>query len=101
MKLLDTFKYKKHECLVLERLSVNLYELIKQSQFKGLSLAFVRSIGWQVLVALCLLSMPSVNIIHCDLKPENIMLKNEGKTGVKIIDFGSAVYANKKSNKYV
>ena len=29
------------------------------------------------------------------------MLKNEGKTGVKIIDFGSAVYANKKSNKYV
>jgi serine/threonine protein kinase len=45
--------------------------------------------------------MPNINIIHCDLKPENIMLKEMGKTGIKIIDFGNACYSNKKMYKYV
>lgn len=58
-------------------------------------------IAWQVLVALSLLSMPNVNIIHCDLKPENLMLRQQHKTGIKIIDFGNACYSNKKMFKYV
>ena len=33
----------------------------------------------------------SLDIVHCDLKPENIMLKTENKTSIKVIDFGSAV----------
>ena len=45
--------------------------------------------------------MPNINIIHCDLKPENIMLKQSGKTGIKIIDFGNACFSNKKMFKYV
>lgn len=67
----------------------------------GLSLQFVKVVAWQVLVALCLLSMPNINIIHCDLKPENIMLKEMGKCGINIIDFGNACYSNKKMYKYV
>jgi serine/threonine protein kinase len=58
----------------------------------GLNLEFVKIVGWQILVALCLLSMPNVNIIHSDLKPENIMVRELGKTGIKIIDFGNACF---------
>ena len=58
-------------------------------------------VAWQILVALCLLSMPNVNIIHCDLKPENLMLRELGKAGLKIIDFGNSCFTHKKMFKYV
>ena len=45
--------------------------------------------------------MPNVNIIHSDLKPENIMLQSDGKTGIKLIDFGNACYTNNKFFKYI
>ncbi len=67
----------------------------------GLSLEFVKIVGWQVLVALCLLNMPNVNIIHSDLKLENLMLSEYGKTGIKLIDFGNACFTNQKIYKYV
>lgn len=65
--------YKNHLCLVFELLSFNLYELIKQNKFRGLSTHLVRMISAQVLDALVILKEASV--IHCDLKPENILLK--------------------------
>jgi dual specificity protein kinase YAK1 len=54
-------------------LSVNLYELIKQNQFRGLSTTLVRVFAQQLLNALSLLN--KAHLIHCDLKPENILLK--------------------------
>ena len=45
--------------------------------------------------------MANINIIHCDLKTENIMLREMGKSGIKIIDFGNACYSNKKMFKYI
>lgn len=29
-------------------------------------------------------------IVHCDIKPENIMLREAHKTGLRLIDFGSS-----------
>jgi dual specificity protein kinase YAK1 len=73
LRLKDTFIHKQHLCLVFELLSVNLYELIKQNQFRGLSTTLVRVFAQQLLNALSLLS--KARLIHCDLKPENILLK--------------------------
>ncbi|KYG40590.1 hypothetical protein M433DRAFT_77682 [Acidomyces richmondensis BFW] len=88
LRLKDTFIHKQHLCLVFELLSVNLYELIKQNQFRGLSTTLVRVFAQQLLNGLCLLS--KARLIHCDLKPENILLKNLESPIIKIIDFGSA-----------
>ncbi len=40
-------------------------------------------------------------IIHCDFKPENILLLQEGKTGIKVIDFGSACFFENKMYTYI
>lgn len=73
LRLQDTFIHRRHLCLVFELLSVNLYELIKQNQFRGLSMSLVRVFSAQLLDALCVLN--EARIIHCDLKPENVLLK--------------------------
>ncbi|KAL3462718.1 kinase-like domain-containing protein [Aspergillus heterothallicus] len=88
LRLKDTFIHRQHLCLAFELLSVNLYELIKQNQFRGLSTTLVRVFAQQLLNALSLLN--KAHLIHCDLKPENILLKNLESPIIKVIDFGSA-----------
>lgn len=99
VRLLDTFTFRKHLCLVFEVLSVNLYELIKQNQFRGLSTSLVRVFVTQMLEALC--AMNEAKIIHCDLKPENILLKNLESPDIKIIDFGSACHEQQTVYTYI
>jgi dual specificity protein kinase YAK1 len=74
LRMHDSFTHKSHLCLVFECLSSNLYELIKQNQFKGLSLQLVRVFTQQLLE--CLAVLKDARLIHCDLKPENILLKS-------------------------
>lgn len=111
VRLLDTFSFKKHHtCLVFENLETNLGDLLGSNMVRGhegimrksgLSLEFVKVIGFQILASLCLLGLPNISIIHCDLKLENIMLKRTGEAAIKIIDFGSSCFSNKKMFKYI
>jgi dual specificity protein kinase YAK1 len=72
-RMKDTFVHKAHLCITFEMLSLNLYELIKQSRFTGFSTNLVRVFMSQILDSLTVLAR--ARIIHCDLKPENILLK--------------------------
>lgn len=74
LRLRDSFIHKHHLCLVFELLSSNLYELIKQNQFQGLSTQLVKVFTAQLLDAMTVLK--DARLIHCDLKPENILLKS-------------------------
>lgn len=67
------FIHRKHLCLVFECLSSNLYELIKQNGFRGLSIQLVKVFTTQLLDTMEVLH--EARLIHCDLKPENILLK--------------------------
>jgi len=40
-------------------------------------------------------------MIHCDIKPENILFTNKCTNQVKIIDFGSACYTNQIRWPYI
>ena len=93
--------YRNHQCLVFEMLSLNLYELLKNTQFGGVSLNLIRKFAKQVLKALAFLARSDVDIIHCDLKPENILLRHPKKSGVKVIDFGSSCRSNKRMYSYI
>lgn len=69
----DTFMFRNHLCIVLELLSHNLYELIRQNQHKGFHHSLIRAILAQLLEGMVLLN--EAKIVHCDLKPENILLR--------------------------
>ncbi|KAI9244159.1 kinase-like domain-containing protein, partial [Sporodiniella umbellata] len=99
LRLKDTFVHKRHLCLVFELLSDNLYELIKQNHFRGLSTNLVRVFTAQILDALTVLN--EARIIHCDLKPENILLKNLESPTLKVIDFGSACHEAQTTYTYI
>ena len=101
VRLITHFMYRNHQCLVFEMLSLNLYELLKNTQFGGVSLNLIRKFAKQVLKSLQFLQRKDVDIIHCDLKPENILLRHPKKSGVKVIDFGSSCRSNKRMYSYI
>ncbi|RKP01188.1 hypothetical protein CXG81DRAFT_12314, partial [Caulochytrium protostelioides] len=99
VRMVDTFLFHNHLCIICELLSVNLYELIKQNQFRGLSTNLVRVFVSQMLDALVVLN--KARIIHCDLKPENILLRNLDSPSIKVIDFGSACHESQTVYTYI
>eukprot|EP01041_Mallomonas_annulata_P003327 gene3327-6582_t len=101
VRLLDTFIYRNHQFLVFEMLSHNLYDLLKSTRFKGISLNLIRKFSRQILKALDFLAQSKVDIIHCDLKPENILLKHPRRSTIKIIDFGSSCFSNGRTYTYI
>ncbi|CAB9508372.1 specificity protein kinase YAK1 homolog [Seminavis robusta] len=72
VSLLSSFMYKSHLCLVFEKLGLNLYEVLKRRQFRGLPLPMVRSLARQGIEGVK--ELAGKTIVHCDLKPENILL---------------------------
>lgn len=80
--MLDSFTFRNHMCITFELLSINLYELIKKNKFQGFSLQLVRKFSHSLLQ--CLDALNRNKIIHCDMKPENILLKQQGRSGLKV-----------------
>lgn len=82
MRFVEQFDHSGHTCLVFEHLAFNLYELLKRTHFRGVSLTLIRKFARQILKALAYLSLPEINIIHCDLKPENILFRVPVRTAL-------------------
>jgi len=61
-----------HLCIVLEYLPTTVLELLQKSGFLGLNLLFIKIILIQLLLIIHQLHIQG--LIHCDIKPENIML---------------------------
>lgn len=112
IRMVDSFTFRGHLCIVTELLSINLYELVKANSFAGFSTTLIRRFTVQILHSLILLRHHRV--VHCDLKPEvsrsaaltypmltrlllqNILLRHPAKSGIKVIDFGSSCFENEK-----
>ena len=99
VRMLDHFVHRSHLCIVFEVLNVNLYELLRQNNFRGLSVKLVRTFVKQLLRALRVLRQ--ADVIHCDLKPENILVKSLDTGEIKLIDFGSACFQNRTVYQYI
>ena len=97
--VLGHFYFRNHMCIIFELLSFSLYDLLKANSFRGFTISLVRRLSKQILQSLVILK--ENHIIHCDLKPENIVLLNPNESAIKLIDFGSACFDNEKVYFYI
>ena len=91
VQLLNAFiytgDYGRHFCMVFEILGVNLLEIIKRYDYKGIPLRICRKIGKQCLLGLHYLHK-HCGIIHTDLKPENVLVCLDQEDLKRIYDSG-------------
>jgi serine/threonine-protein kinase PRP4 len=88
VRLVRSFEHKNHLCLVFENLNSNLREVLKKfGRDVGINIKAIRSYAQQLFVGLEVLR--SCNIIHADIKPDNILV-DDSRSIVKIADLGSA-----------
>lgn len=40
-------------------------------------------------------------LIHCDLKPENVLLRSQHRSAIKVIDFGSSCFTEERVYTYI
>ena len=96
--ILDHFIFRNHICLTFDLLSMNLYQYHKSKHLMALPMLTIKTFTEQILKGIEFYH--SLGILHCDLKPENIML-NDDQSKVKIIDFGSGCFTNKRVFTYI
>ncbi|RDB21185.1 hypothetical protein Hypma_011360 [Hypsizygus marmoreus] len=99
LKMIEHFYFRNHLCIATELLSINLYELIKANGFVGFTTSLIRRFTSQMLMSLSL--MRHHRIVHCDLKPENVLLRHPSKSAIKVIDFGSSCFEHEKIYTYI
>ncbi|KAJ2852867.1 serine/threonine protein kinase, CMGC, dual-specificity, partial [Coemansia erecta] len=131
LQMTASFYFRNHLCIVMELLSINLYEWLKAHQFAGTPVPLLRHLTVQMLQALQL--MGRHRIIHADLKPENILLMRpppmpsrrvappgaagppphplsnpqlaadvqRGAYGIKVIDLGSSCFETERVYTYI
>lgn len=49
----------------------------------------------------CLELLHRNRLIHCDLKPENVLLRTPNRSSIKVIDFGSSCFEDQRIYTYI
>jgi serine/threonine-protein kinase SRPK3 len=84
-----------HFIMVFEILGVNLLEIMKRYEYKGVPMPLVRRMAKQILVGLDFLHRVC-KIIHTDLKPENTIVVLSEESMGEIVKNGKIPKARKK-----
>lgn len=99
VNLEQMFETPERVFVVMEKMKGDMLELILSSAQSRLDERYTKFLITQILVALK--DLHSRNIVHCDLKPENVLLSsvtNEcGYPQIKLCDFGFARIIEEKS----
>eukprot|EP01061_Rhynchopus_euleeides_P030957 TRINITY_DN51310_c0_g1_i1.p1 TRINITY_DN51310_c0_g1~~TRINITY_DN51310_c0_g1_i1.p1 ORF type:complete len:847 (+),score=107.13 TRINITY_DN51310_c0_g1_i1:275-2542(+) len=88
VKIYDHFYWNGHTVIAMELCFLNLFELLRLTEMRGVLLQPVALLCCDLLRTLRFLS--EHKIIHCDVKPENILLRSSTSSNIRVIDFGSA-----------
>ncbi|XP_058748206.1 uncharacterized protein LOC131621021 [Vicia villosa] len=103
LRLYDYFYHQEHLFIVTELLRANLYEFQKFNQESG-GEAYFTLHRLQLITRQCLEALQylhNLGIVHCDLKPENVLVKSYKKCEIKIIDLGSSCFKTDNLCLYV
>ena len=98
VQLLNSFIHNgpngRHFCMVFEIMGVTLLEIIKRYNYTGVPLPYVRMMAKEILIGLDFLHR-MCNIIHTDLKPENVLVSLTEKEIIEIAKNGHLEMKNK------
>ena len=81
------FYYFDHTIIVLDQNGPSMFSNLEEMEFSGMPLSRVQSIIRDTLMGLNILT--HLSVIHCDVKPENIVQINDISDRVKLIDLGN------------
>ena len=96
---LDFFVFRKHICVTFEILGQNLYEYSRAMRFRPIPPKQMKPIAKQMLEGLAFCH--ANRVVHCDMKPENVLLEPGGFQRCKIIDFGSSCFVGRQRYEYI
>jgi len=107
VKLYKYFHHHGHFCIVTELLGDSLYHSLKKLRQarKSVKLSAIWTVATQLCEALSFLR--SVNLVHADLKTENILLSkadmslDDDDLHIKLIDFGGATWQEDLHSKVI
>ncbi|OHS96705.1 CMGC family protein kinase [Tritrichomonas foetus] len=95
----DFFIFRSHICISFEILGMNLFELSESYDYKPLSIRSVRLYALQMYEGLETAHRNA--IVHCDIKPENVLLVPGSQSLIKVIDWGSGCFAGHQKYEYI
>eukprot|EP00798_Chlamydomonas_sp_ICE-L_P015743 gene15743-21864_t len=100
VQLLDSFEHSGphgvHVCMIFEVLGDNILSLIRRYNYKGIPIPIVKNLARQMLIGLDYMHS-KLNIIHTDLKPENVMLVDPLKDRVWELPAGAKTSDHRES----
>ena len=99
VRIHDILNYRSFALLVTEVLSVNLYDAMKASKFAPMELTKLQAVLRQLADAIAFVH--ELGLIHCDVKPENVLWTSVRRTAVKLIDFGCCCYVGRTMFTYI
>jgi dual specificity tyrosine-phosphorylation-regulated kinase 2/3/4 len=99
VKALDFFIFRRHICVTFEILGINLYEYSRSMRYRPLETQQMKSIATAMLKGLAFVHR--LGIIHCDMKPENVLLTAGSTSDARIIDFGSSCMVGRQRYEYI
>ncbi|CAM9833600.1 unnamed protein product [Lampetra planeri] len=90
VKVLNHFDFRGHHCIVLELLKESLHDVITEAGLRQLHMGMVKTYTRGILKFLC--HTKARSIIHADIKPENVLIKDTVTGTIRVTDFGTSFF---------
>ncbi|XP_061416672.1 dual specificity tyrosine-phosphorylation-regulated kinase 2-like isoform X2 [Lethenteron reissneri] len=94
VKVLNHFDFRGHHCIDLELLKESLHDVIKEAGLRQLHMGMVKTYTRGILKFLC--HTKARSIIHADIKPENVLIKDTVTGTIRVTDFGTSFFVKRQ-----
>jgi dual specificity protein kinase YAK1 len=88
LQIIESFLFRDHFCIVVELLGMNLLEVLMRRTNPGLPIRLLQIAAKDLFESLVLFKR--CQVVHGDLKPENLVICPGEAVHMKVIDFGQA-----------